>query len=1154
MVSSFKLTVRQGRYGKNTDSFNVTNFSVLSDNSIISYDTNSLNCISNIPVSNRFNILNSLSPLDNENPLIPTNLPTNNMSHDYDNNHTLPTVSLQSYAPPQSNNLFHANNYVQLNNTIQLNNPIPPNVYLQIHNPIPPSPNHLPYTTTEPHTGINPLSHNSINTPPTNAQLLPNNSLPPMHNDNLAPPYHDLCSVRTKHPTNIIIAHININSFRLKFSEIDYIIRENSIQILAIAETKLDESDNSNLFHIEGYSMLRADKRKNSGGLLMYLSNKIPHRQINFNSTSPNIEILCCEIIIDKKDTWIVCAMYKSPTVKNSEFESIFQTLCEELLCKYDKVIIMGDLNFNLLKPDCFLKTMLPVFDLKNLINSPTCKKSINPTLIDVLLTNVSNRFLQSFSIDIGLSDFHNLIGCVMRKHIPKPTEKMVQYRKVKQINYTLVKEEISSLSLGDLAQNPDAVFNMYHNHIISIFNKHAPLKEKRIKAGHFPFMTKELKQAIYQRNMMRNKYYKYKTSHYHVLYKEKRNIVNSIKRNLTTTYIKEKCHSGVRSKDFWPTMKPFFSKSSLIGDDIILRESDRLITDEQELCETFNTFFVQIGNDIGTQENMNRPIQEIINDYNNHPSITIINSTKPIRECSFKFLPTTQETIIKIITEMETKKSSGYDDIPPAFIQTLKHELALPLSTLINACIDNSVFPSNLKMADISPVYKKKDKLNKDNYRSINLLPIISKIFEKVLNNQLTDFANTFYSAHLSGFRKKHGCSDIISLMTENWRRALDNKRIVGIMAIDLSKAFDCMPHGLLLAKLHNYDIDINACTLIKSYLYNRKQRVKIGNTTSNWTTAVKGVPQGSILGPTLFNIFINDLLLTHMNSTIYNYADDNTLSITGEHIDDIKSTLEADAKIAITWFDNNMMKANPSKFQIMFIGKHITSLDHQIKLNEFTLQASHSIFILGIDIDEHLTFTEHINTICSKTAKQINALYRIKSNLDNSSRKTIFNSYISSSFNYCSTIWMFTTRGNLNKLDKLLERALRLTYNNYISTYEQLLHDTNTLCIYKRCLKTLATEMYKIKRKWSPSYLLNLFLESDISTMYSLRDTNKYVLPKYNGKKYGYHCFSFIGPKIWNKLPVEIKNCNSIPSLKHNLHIWLSAHSLTSAKDEYF
>jgi len=966
--------------------------------------------------------------------------------------------------------------------------------------------------------------------------------------------YPELTSIRTKYPMNIITAHININSYRSKFTEVDYMVRNHNIQILAISETKLDHSDNSNLFFIDGYTILRADKRKNSGGLLMYISNKIPHRQVPFNSPSPNVEILCSEIIIDKTDTWLVCTMYKSPNVKNQEFEPVFNSLCDTIFEKFDNIIIMGDLNYDLLKPDCFLSSLLPIYDLKNLILTPTCKKSINQSLIDIILTNKGTRFLSAFSIDTGLSDFHNLVGAVLRKYIPKPQEKLIKYRKTTNINYDLVKEEILAIPLGDITINPEESFNIYHNKIISIFNRHAPLKVKRIKARHFPFMTKELKQAIYQRNMARNKYYKYRTGAYHVKYKQKRNTVNAIKRKNMASYIKDKCHLGCKSKDFWPTMKPFFSKTSLLDNDIILRESGKLITDEKEICETFNDFFTQIGNNIGTQENTNQPIHNLINAYSNHPSITTINNTKSERDEPFNFLPTTPQDIIDIIHDMETKKSSGYDDIPPIFIKSLSYELALPLSNLINSCISKAVFPSNLKMADINPVYKKKDKLDKDNYRSINLLPVISKIFEKVINQQLTNFANTFYSQHLSGFRKKHGCNDILSLMTENWRRSLDNNKITGVLAIDLSKAFDCMPHGLLLAKLHSYDIHIHSCTLIKSYLTSRKQRVKLGNSTSNWSTTLKGVPQGSILGPTLFNIFINDLLLTHMTCDIYNYADDNTLSLTGNDINTIKHTLQADAISATKWFNDNMMKANPSKFQIMFIGKHTNSVDHQLSLNNFTIKGTPSVSILGIDIDEHLTFTDHINTICSKTAKQINALYRIKNDIDNPSRKTIFNSFIISSFNYCSTTWMFTSRGNLNKLDMLHKRALRLSYNNYISSYEQLLYDTNTLCIYKRCLKTLATEMYKTKRKWTPPYIINLFIESDISASYNLRDTNKYILPRYNGKKHGYHSFAFMGPKIWNNLPTDIKNCTSIRSFKSHIQSWLLSRSINSIKDEYF
>ena len=233
---------------------------------------------------------------------------------------------------------------------------------------------------------------------------------------------------------------------------------------------------------------------------------------------------------------------------------------------------------------------------------------------------------------------------------------------------------------------------------------------------------------------------------------------------------------------------------------------------------------------------------------------------------------------------------------------------------------------------------------------------------------------------------------SFVRSLMkcADNWKTALDRKQFVALLFMDLSKAFDCLPHGLIISKLHAYGVSTPACELLFSYLHGRKQQVKISTSRCSWTTLSKGVPQGSILGPLLFNLFMNDLILFIEKCKWYNYADDNSLDSSS---DDLLEALSVMVEMLLTGSRKNGMQANPDKFHFMLLSP--SPVDKQVLelCDGTTLISEAAVTVLGVIIDDNLSFNEHISVCCTKAARQLNALARIAKYLDVRSRRTIYN-----------------------------------------------------------------------------------------------------------------------------------------------------------------
>ena len=295
-------------------------------------------------------------------------------------------------------------------------------------------------------------------------------------------------------------------------------------------------------------------------------------------------------------------------------------------------------------------------------------------------------------------------------------------------------------------------------------------------------------------------------------------------------------------------------------------------------------------------------------------------------------------------------------------------------LTDCINATMDNCCFPDKLKETDVCVIHKKDDRCQKVNYRPISVLSAMSKIFERIMSEQINQFFVGILSSLLSGFRQGYSTQHALFRVVETWKKCLDTSGIAGTILMDLSKAYDCIPHDLLIAKLEAYGFKKNALKLVYSYLTNRTQRVKIGSTYSSPQHILIGVRQGSVLGPLLFNIFINDLFYMELESEICNFADDTTIYACDTDVEAVMIRLENDLQGLMQWFTNNGMSANPSKFQIMFLGlKGAKKLC--LNMNGQLIPSSEHVKLLGVNIDNSLKFETHVKEICKKVNQKLYA-----------------------------------------------------------------------------------------------------------------------------------------------------------------------------------
>ena len=442
--------------------------------------------------------------------------------------------------------------------------------------------------------------------------------------------------------------------------------------------------------------------------------------------------------------------------------------------------------------------------------------------------------------------------------------------------------------------------------------------------------------------------------------------------------------------------------------------------------------------------------------------------------------------------------------------------------------------FPSNLKYADINPAHKKGDYTDKDNYRPVSLLPVAPKVFERLIHKDISSFMEKHLSNRLCGFRKGHSAQLTLIVMLEEMRKHLDKGNACGMILTDLSKAFDCIKHDLLIAKLNAYGFDHSALALINSYFSGREQRTKIGTDFSNWAEIILGAAQGSIIGPLAFNIYINDIFIFTEETEITNFADDNTPFACDTTVDLVIGRLEKDLGNLLQWFKLNYFKPNLEKSHLLL---NNSSSNLYIKVCGKMISNSKNEKLLGITIDSALNFDTHVNNLCKKANQKFHVLARLSNYMDKDKLRLIMKAFITSQFSYCPLVWMFHSRGLNERINKIHEKSLRLVYNDNISSFDELLVKDNCATIHDRNLQVLATEIFKATNDISPTIMKNIF---DVKrTTYNLRSGPTLLTSNIKTVKYGMESLSYRGPKTWNLVPLSIRNSKTFSEFKSRISL---------------
>ena len=669
---------------------------------------------------------------------------------------------------------------------------------------------------------------------------------------------------------------------------------------------------------------------------------------------------------------------------------------------------------------------------------------------------------------------------------------------------------------------NANQSFNEFFSEIALLLDKYMPFKkisQKDYKRQFKPWITNGLLKSCDQRDKIYHKFIKCKdpTAKSNLLaqYKYFRNqIVDLIRTSKKQYYINYFSEHNKDLRKIWIGIKQIINiKANKHDVPSCIEDNGSLISEPSEIATTFNNYFADIAPKIADDRRWGGSSN--FKDFwpNRNPS-------------SLVFLPTDKEEVIRIISTFKLGKASGPTSIPGNILQLIKFEIATPLSRIINQSIETGIHPEKLKLASVIPVYKKGSKLSTSNYRPISLLSNLNKIFEKIMFQRCYNFieSNEILYEHQYGFRKKYSTGHALINISEQIRTALDNNKYAIGVFVDFQKAFDTVDHNILIKKLERFGISGNCNKWFQSYLTNRKQFVSILGYKSNQRTIFHGVPQGSVLGPLLFLLFINDLHRVIKFSTVFHFADDTNLLLIGDSPSKIQKQMNCDLRWLYRWLIANSISLNAAKTELIIFKKpKMKTYNLKIKLNGTKLYPSNYTRYLGVFLDSDLSGISHCNQLLPKLRRANGMLAKTRYHLLKKDLISLYYSIFSSILNYGSQIWGLLSNPALHKIDRLQKSAVRIiTFSDYDAHTATIFRELRILKFHDYIKLQNILFVYDFKKGSLPSSFRNFFDHSmDIRalTRAELNSATEFVnATGYNQVKYGRKSITHTSVALWN------------------------------------